>query len=380
MNLLKECLKQICFYFFRLFPINKNKVFFDNYFGRSYGCNPKYISEALHRLYPEIELVWQANSKYFQDFPPYIRIVKAASVLSIFEQVTSKVWVFNTRVKPITRKRKSQFYIQTWHGAIGIKKSEGDAIEKISQDFIKRAYHDSPLIDTLISNSSFCTQFYQRAFWYKGLINEVGYPRNDILFSQDKTIENKVRQYFNIGPETRLLLYAPTFRKEINIWDSIALDIPRILNTLKKKDNSSWICLLRLHPWAVKYDSNRIPFSSEICNASFYPDIQELLSASDILITDYSSCMFDFLISRKPAFMYAPDIYDYIKERGLLFDPFKLPFSCATNNEEIESHILNFNSNTYVHDVDSFFKEHNLIDDGHASERVAHIIKAKTLI
>jgi CDP-glycerol glycerophosphotransferase len=328
-------------------------------------------------MFPEIELVWQTDPKYFRDFPPYIRIVKAASVLSIFEQVTSKVWVFNTRVKPITRKRKSQFYIQTWHGAIGIKKSERDAVEKISEDFIKRAYHDSPLIDRLISNSSFCTQFFQRAFWYKGLISEMGYPRNDIFFSQNKSIENKVHHYFNIESDTRILLYAPTFRKKINIWNSIALDIPRILATLKKKYGSSWICLLRLHPWAVKYDSNKISLSNQIIDASNYPDIQEMLSVSDVLISDYSSCMFDFLISRKPAFMYAPDIHEYINERGLLFDPFKLPFSCAINNEEIEKHILDFNNSSYIHDIDSFFKEHHLIDDGHASERVAQLIKDK---
>ena len=95
------------------------------------------------------------------------------------------------------------------------------------------------------------------------------------------------------------------------------------------------------------------------------------------MITDYSSCQFDFLIQRKPTFMFAPDIDSYVNERGLLFDPFQLPFSCSLNNDDLEKNILQFDQDTYIQKVNAFFDEHQLQDDGQASNRVADIIAAK---
>lgn len=371
---LKNFIKHLCFYLFRLFPLQKNKVFFDNYFGRGYGCNPKYIAEALHQAYPETDLVWGVKPEHSSNFPSYIRRVRFGSIQAIWEQVTAKVWVLNVRTNLMTRKRKGQFYIQTWHGAIGIKKCEGDAADKISPEFLQRALHDSPMIDLMISNSTFCTQVYQRAFWYKGPIAEFGYPRNDIILKPPAELSVQVRKHFGLDPEKRLFLYAPTFRKDSTTWDSSALDILRLLNALETKFGGSWACLLRLHPWAVKFYANQIPYSSQILNASLYPDIQELLAASNAMATDYSSCIFDFLISRKPAFMFAPDIDSYINERGFLFDPFALPFSCAADNNTIEQNILNFKEEEYIQAVNHFFTEHRLKENGDAAKKTAQFI------
>lgn len=370
MRSIKLFIKSLCFFVFRIFPIQKNKIFFDNYNGRSFGCNPKYIAEKLHELYPEYKIVFQVQNGFENGFPDYIKLVKFESIQSIYEQVTSKVWVTNVRRSIIAKKRKGQFYIQTWHGAIGVKKCEKDALDKITPQSIKQALHDSPLIDLMISNSGFCTSVYKRAFWYSGKIAEFGYPRNDLIVNPK---EDVVRKYFNLKSETKILFYAPTFRKDTAAWDS-ELDIKRILKAYENKFGGNWICLLRLHPWAKKHCKGKNLYNEYTLNATDYPDIQELLAYSDSIITDYSSCMFDFLISRKPAFMFAPDIKNYLNERGLLFEINELPFACALNNDELEKAILDFEEPSYLKKVNDFFAKYTLKDDGKASERCADLI------
>lgn len=374
MQKIKDLIKRICFILFRLFPIQRNKVFFNNYFGRGYGCNPKYIAEALHQLYPNLDLVWEVRNDFNKDFPEYIRTVRYESPKAIWERATSKIWVQNTRCTLTTAKRKGQFYIQTWHGAIGVKRCEGDAGTKIHPKFLKIAKHDSPMIDLMVSNSRFCTQVYERGFWYNGPIAEFGYPRNDLICDCSSEVFQRVRNYFHLSQEKKIFFYAPTFRKDAALWDSSSLDIHRLLESFKKTFGGDWICLLRLHPWAAAKCAGKVHFDDKILDATYYPDIQELLATADTMATDYSSCIFDFLISRKPAFMFAPDIQDYIEERGLLFDPYQLPFSCAEDNDSLERNVLNFNKETYQKQVNEFFETHLLKDDGKASERVAHLI------
>ncbi len=373
MKRLHSLLLFLCYYLFRIFPIRKDKVFFENYFGRGYGCNPKYICEAL-RSRGGFRLVWQTFPEYRESLPSGVGWVKYNSIRSVFEQATSKVWVCNVRRFRYIRKRKNQIYIQTWHGAIGIKRCEGDAETKISPRFLKMAKHDSPMIDLMISNSTFCTNVYKRAFWYDGPIAEFGYPRNDFIVRPDlKTLE-KVRRSFSLGEDSRIFLYAPTFRKNSAAWNLAEFDIPRALSALEKRFGGKWICLLRLHPWAAKCFKGKIPLTEKIFDATYYPDIQELLAVADCMATDYSSCIFDFLVSRKPAFMFAPDIDGYVQERGLLFDPFRLPFPCATDNDGFERAVLSFETGPYRGKVDAFFGENGLKDDGFASERSARFI------
>lgn len=374
---LKDFVKASCYRLFRIFPIKRNKIFFCNYFGRPYGCNPKYICEALHKRHPEYDLVWEVRKDSRIGFPDFVRIVNFDSPQAIFERVTSKVWVQNVRCRKTALKRKGQFYVQTWHGAIGIKKCEGDAADKITPESVQVAHHDSPMIDVMISNSRFCTGVYKRAFWYDGPIAEIGYPRNDPMAVPDQAIIQKVRDFYHIDSAKKIFFFAPTFRKDSGLWDSSSLNIERTLGVLSQKFGGEWICLLRLHPWAAKACEGKMTFNETIVNATHYPDIQELLAAADVMITDYSSCQFDFLIQRKPTFMFAPDIDSYVNERGLLFDPFQLPFSCSLNNDDLEKNILQFDQDTYIQKVNAFFDEHQLQDDGQASNRVADIIAAK---
>lgn len=140
--------------------------------------------------------------------------------------------------------------------------------------------------------------------------------------------------------------------------------------------------MIRLHPntWdELKHRNIKLyDFSDEIIKASNYPDMQELLAVSDILITDYSSCMFDGMIGKKKVFLFVNDLIEYSSyDRGLLFNIKDLPFELAFNNTDLVNKVLSFNEKKYISNVEDFEKKLRIFEDGNASDRVANLIISK---
>ena len=155
-------------------------------------------------------------------------------------------------------------------------------------------------------------------------------------------------------------------------------DFVKIIAALESKFGSDYVVLIKLHPNVANLlnESNLYNFNSRLKNASFYPDMQELIVACDCLITDYSSCMFDAIIAKKKVFLLAKDLDEFkSKDRNLLFDIKKdLPFSFSNDEDELIKNINSFDDKKYKSDIADFSKEVGLYEDGHASERVAKII------
>lgn len=152
------------------------------------------------------------------------------------------------------------------------------------------------------------------------------------------------------------------------------MNFEEIKNSLKNKFNNEWVILMKLHPLIIELWDN-YKYKKNVINATNYSDIQELLYCADIVFTDYSSCVFDFILSKKPAFIYATDIDNYKNGRGLQYPLEDTPFPIATNNDELIKNIENFDNDKYQTKVEEFLKEKGCIDDGHASERVVELIK-----
>ena len=212
LNLLK--IISLVLYIFRIFPIKKNKVCFINFSGKGYGDNPKYITEEILKENEDIEIVWFVKNieKVKKEFPSRVRLVKIFSLRYLYELATAKVWVNNSRFDQFVIKRKGQYYIQTWHGGLALKKIEYDAADKMSEYYHKVMKNDNNLMDVMISNSKFCTEVYRRAFRFKGDIKEYGTPRNDFLLQKHDDTITKIRNFFDIKEDNKILLYAPTFR------------------------------------------------------------------------------------------------------------------------------------------------------------------------
>lgn len=365
----------IIFYFF---PINNKKIVISNYYGMKYGDNGKYIVNYLIEKKVDCIIVWLLKKQYLKDinqFPSNIKIVKYGSLRALFELSTAKVWIDNSRKTFYPLKRKAQFYIQTWHGGIPLKKVEKDAENSLSLRYSNSAKNDSRMIDLLISNSISCTDMYRRAFWYNKQILECGTPRCDIFFSDISKVREKVQTFYGIDQHKKIVLYAPTFRKNKSTFP-YNIDFNKLSLCLQNKFDCEWIVLIRMHP-NLALEKNKIKYNSKVIDATDFDDMYELMAASDMLITDYSSTMFEYVISNKPVFIYASDINEYIKDRNFYFDIKSLPFSISTKNSELVKNITDFEPLKYNSDVYHFMKKLGVKETGNASKIIAKIVEDK---
>ena len=172
-------------------------------------------------------------------------------------------------------------------------------------------------------------------------------------------------------------MYAPSFRDN-DILKYYSIDSEGVVEALKEKFGGDWVFVYRTHPQFNKRKLNKLDYKNSI-NATSYSDIQELLLAADCMITDYSSCIFDFMLSKKPAFIFAVDKDKYSSERGLYYPLEATPFPVAINNQKLIENIKYFDNNSYIEKVNKFFEEKGCVEDGHASQRVVNLIE-KTIL
>ncbi len=173
----------------------------------------------------------------------------------------------------------------------------------------------------------------------------------------------------------KTILYAPTLREDKDLT-CYSLDFKRVLNAVSNKFGNEYVIALRLHPLILELKDKYLQEFNDIVDATDYSDMQELLVASDIIITDYSSCIYDFMLQYKPGFIFATDIKKYDDGRGLYYPLTTTPFPVSDNNEDLIKNIKNFDEKKYKKNVKNFLSVKGCIDDGHASERVVELIKA----
>ena len=306
-------LRTLASYLFRVFPIKRNKIFCSNFGGKGYGDNPKYICEELLASAGNYDIVWEVNSMD-EKMPVGIRKVKRNSFTALFEACTSKVWIDNIRKSVWFRKRKNQMYIQTWHGGIGFKKAEAASSESLPETYILQAKHDSDMMDCLLSGSRWGTVINSKSFWYNGPILMTGLPRQDILINLDDNKRRELKRKFGISYDQKIVLYAPTFRKNMKDYSIYDMDWAMLTDSLRARFGGNWIGAIRLHPGLVLEYNN---ITVNCMDLSKHPDAQEVLAISDIIITDYSSMIFDFALTGKPSFIYATDLDEYRNDRDI---------------------------------------------------------------
>lgn len=356
--------------YYRCLPVQKNKIIFWANSFKQYGCSPKYITEYILKNYPnKFDLVWvfENGVKIPENLPNEIRVVRYFSMEYLKELHTAKFIICNMRTGAAYywHKRADQIYIQTWHSSLRLKKIEGDAAEYFSHDYIQTCQEDSKKIDLLLSGCKFSTDIFKRAFWYDGEIFESGTPRCDCLLNSTSETKKKVFEHYNIEESSKLVMYAPTFRSS-KPSDFLGMDFERLKDTL----GQNWVVGARLHPNVL---ASCVPTGA--ISMSKYPDMQELIAAADILITDFSSCMFDMAIAKKPCVLYAPDLDEYLeKERGLYFNLIDLPFPIAKSMDELCELLSHFNAEHYYSKLEAFMGSIGSFEDGHASERVCEYI------
>ena len=337
-----------------IFPVNNQKIFLRSFYDQ-YTTDMKALGSYIKEKYPE-KVIYCGCISLNGKREEKINFIVEKSLKGIYHLLTSKYIIF-----PITEPkgipfRESQILIDTWHGN-GIKASFGLSKEHFSRTnyFLSSSKQSD---DLLIKGN----------FFFSGEILKFGVPRNDVFFNpvKSKDISRIVKEYYGVENK-KIVLFAPTFRKDFKNFD-YGLDGDRLLSTLKKKFGGDWVLFFRLHPSIQTSANNNSDF---IINVSSYSDMQELLLASDILITDYSSSPWDFGLKNKPIFIFATDLDEYRKsDRGFLFSIDELPYPKASTNDELVDNIKTFNEKAYKENLKKYYITTGSYEKGESCEKL----------
>ena len=360
----------VFFYLFRLCKVKKNRIVLMNVWG--FGDNVKYVTEELIRRKKPYELIFICNRPENVTISNLVKVKKTNTLSAIYALATAKVWVDCNRKEGYIKKRKNQYYIQLWHGGFALKKIEGDCEDYLGETYIKRAKKDSFMTDLYVSNSTYCTKMYRRAFWFHGEIAEWGSPRMDLLLSVNENRKNRIKSNLGIDKAKKIVLYAPTYRnsEDTSVYE---LNYDTLCMELSNRFGGEFIVIERLHP-LVREQSTYLKRQGECIDASSYKDMYELMLISDVLITDYSNTMFEFALMNRPVFLYAKDYRNYNQERGFYFDFPTLPFSIAYTEEELKEKIRCYKDSEQDR-VRQFLEVLEVKETGTASIKVADRIE-----
>lgn len=353
---------------FRIMPVKKNRILFSGLTGGNnydYSCNPKYLYEYMRDNFPgQYEYVWAVGDKEMYAFleEEGVRLIRHFTVSSFPALLTSKVIVTNGSYAPWFPFRKDQYVINTWHGGGAYKKVEN---EKPDAGWAtrRRAKFCAKNIDLFVASCKVQEEnMIRKTYLYRGEVLKAGTPRNDMLVrGQIEEAGKKVRKYYNIPEDGKIVLYAPTYRtpEKTVIMDSEALiaaleglneeqlqeicGAKHAKGSMGENTERKWYFMSRFHRYQEEGSAICIQ-GANVFDACGYPDMQELLCACDMLITDYSSCIWDYAFLGRPCFLYVPDKAEYVVNTGFYVSVDEWPFEQAKTMEELIGRIGKYDS------------------------------------
>lgn len=393
-KLLRDCINLI----FPYIPKKKNRIYVSSFNGK-FADSPKVIAKELKTQRPDLEVVYLINEKK-SDFPQIFipsvagswkdRWYLASSVAIVDNMYGWKMnWLKNDSVKSVKiynsinekNRKKNQKVYSTWHGT-PLKKMGRDIVGSDIIDF------DCPNTTMFLGNKH-TIEVMDRLTFGKVRMVLSGSPRNDQLIKNNFDVRMAIKKKIGVLPDKKIAMFAPTFRDEsgdgygANVYMSgikqlEELPVTDFLYTLEKKFGGEWVLVCRFHYFVdnqIDWEAINKKYPGVILNGNALDDMADYLLVSDVLLTDASSCMFDFALTYKPCFMFFPD-YDQYKniQRGFYFEECQLPFKISKTYNELKENIMNYDDTNYKQNVDSMLALIGNAEDGHAAERIASYI------
>lgn len=354
---------------FNVFSIKQNRILFYSFNGKQYSCNPRQISEYLSNIYPnKFEIIWAFKNPYkmVPFLPNNIKLIKYRSLKYYYYAKTAKIIVQNVQGFGELSRRKGQDIIQTWHASNGYKQQGNyTGIRRKLELLYHRDY-----TYVLSGSESMTLRRIRNTMGFTGTVL-AGTPRMDVIINrQHPELTKKIHDYFQINDNIKILLYAPTWRNDRNT-NNYGLDYSIVKNSLEARFGGTWVIAVRLHPNVYNDLLIKLPY---VYNATKYPDMQELLYVVDGLISDYSSCIWDYSFRYKPCFLYCEDLETYGNERNFDIPIERWHFPISTTPKELEQQILSFDNEKFKSEMDAHHKEMGSLEDGKATSRVCDLI------
>lgn len=340
-------------------------ILFESFQGKVIGDNPFALFQEVRSRNPKFELIFTVSNQ--TSAPEGARAVKHGSVAWLRALATSRILINNTNFPGYFRKRQGQLYIQTWHGT-PLKRLGRDILDVVpTGSYLKMMDREASYWDYLISPSSYCSELFPSTFGYRGEILETGYPRNDILTNQLDKREMLRRSLGITDPNQLVVLYAPTWRD----YQRTATGNWKPVNFLSAELGPNVKLLFRGH--TNTHQAHNSEVAKGAIDVTDYKNVADLYIAADVLVTDYSSSMFDFSVTGKPIIFLCPDIEDYVSKRGFYFDfEEEAPGPILRDDSKLSETLENIESvsASYAKKYQAWQRKFNQLEDGKASKRV----------
>lgn len=368
----------------RLFPVKRDRIIMDDCLAHNYADNIKPIAEYLLKYYPgKFEIIISVSD---EDEFSYLKgkglnTVRFHSICYYYMAMTSAFFITNSGGYSYLPLRKNQYVINTWHGGGAYKKI---GVDSYSADWFYK--YDLRLAAKKTSmftatGSLFADLVSNALLISRDVFKLVGMPRNDILVNGNDEIKNRVRKNIGLKDNEKMILYAPTYRRvnDNSFGQSIAIeygiDPERVCRAMEKRFGGKWRFAIRLHP--VVKDIKEFT-GYDILDLTSYDDMQELLLVADAMINDFSSSMWDYMLTGKPSFLYAKDLKHYIDTTAVYTPVEDWPFPKSTTNDELEETILKFDDSLYKVNCKKHYEALGGSETGKASKYVCDYILNKS--
>jgi CDP-glycerol glycerophosphotransferase len=348
-------------------PVDPDLALFAAYWFRGYQCNPRAIYERARELVPGLRGVWVVDEAHANRMPAGVETVTAGTPAYFDAIARARVLVNNVNWPNHLVKRPGSIHVMTHHGTplktMGLDLRHA-AVASRRMDFaalLRRCER----WDYSVSSNRLSTLVWERVFPTGHETLEVGYPRNDVLATADAAAVQRARSALGLAADQVAVLYAPTHR-EWHDGHVPVLDVPGTAAALP----ADHVLLARAHYF---YPAEAAPAPDRVLDVSAHPSIEELCLAADVLVTDYSSLMFDYAVLDRPIVIHAPDWEDYRNMRGTYFDLLAEPPGAVTRTDRELVDVLRSGA---LHDGATaelrmrFRERFCALDDGHAAARV----------
>ena len=345
-------------------PVRDRRVFIYSYGGAQYACNPRAVSEYLVREHPgEYEVIWA-----FQDPERFaflreqgIQLVQYRSLQRLICQVTAKYCINNSGGFSWNPRRKGQYHINTWHAGGAYKRLQHDAGADTNRRLTARE------TSHMISSCALFTKYNIREqFGFQGTVLEIGMPRNDVFFAPERMAERnrEVRRSCGIPEDSLIVLFAPTWRYDGQIPEP---DYDVLSKSVREKWGRDAVILVRNHSLSRKNYAG-------MKDVTDYGDMQDLLCAADLLITDYSSAIWDYSLTGRPCFLFVPDLEKYTEEQGFYTDIRGWGFPLCRDDRELREAILSFDSTAHRARMEKHQQDFGSFERGDAARRFCEAV------